>query len=120
MPFVRSKVNVPVTAEQERKLKEELGRAIARVPGKSEKYLMLSFEDGCHLYFQGKKDRPIAYLEAALFGNESHSGYDAFVEDVTKLYHETLGIPEGSIFIRFEDIPDWAEGGMNFDRNRFR
>lgn len=119
MPFIRSKVNVPVSKEQERKLKEGLGKAIARVPGKSEQYLMLKFEDNSHLYFQGRNDFPIAYIEAALFGNEMHYGYDEFVSDVTKLYEEVLGIPKETVFIRFEDIPDWAEGGMNFDRNRY-
>lgn len=120
MPFVRSKVSVPVSQVQERKLKEGLGQAIARVPGKSEQYLMLDFEDQSHLYFQGRNDRPIAYIEAALFGNELHYGYDAFTADVTALYQKTLGIPKENIFIRFEDIPDWAEGGVNFDRNRYR
>lgn len=120
MPFIRSKVTGFVTFEQEEKLKEGLGKAIERVPGKSEEYLMLSFEDNSHLYFQGKNDKPIAYIEAAVFGNESHLGYDAFTHDVTMLYHDVLGIPTKNIFIRFEDIPDWAEGGMNFDRNRYR
>lgn len=120
MPFVRSKVSLKMSAEQETLLKEGLGRAIECVPGKSERYLMIEFEDACHLYFQGKKDHPIAYIEAALFGNEMHIGYDDFVSEVTDLYHDTLGIPKETIFIRFEDIPDWAEGGMNFDRNRYQ
>lgn len=120
MPFVRSKVSVSVSKEQELALKAGLGKAIACVPGKREDYLMLSFEDNCHLYFQGKNDKPIAYLEAALFGNEMHYGYDDFVALVTELYEKTLQIPKENIFIRFEDIPDWAEGGMNFDRNRYR
>lgn len=120
MPFVRSKVSVPTSPEQEIRLKEGLGQAIARVPGKSEAYLMASFEDNCHLYFQGHKDQPIAYIEAALFGNELHYGYDEFTADVTDLYQKVLGIPRENIFIRFEDIPDWAEGGMNFDRNCYQ
>lgn len=119
MPFVGSKVSKSVTKRQEIKLKEGLGQAIALVPGKSEKYLMTEFEDNCHLYFQGRNDKPIAYIEAALFGNEMHYGYDNFVKYVTKLYNETLNIPTENIFIRFEDIPDWAEAGMNFDRNNY-
>lgn len=76
MPFIRSNVSVPVTKEQEIKLKEGPGSAISIVPGKSEKYLMTLFEDNCHLYFQGRNDKPIAYIEAAIFGNEAHYGYD--------------------------------------------
>lgn len=119
MPFIRSKVSKSVTSEQETKLKKGLGKAISLVPGKSEKYLMAVFEDNCHLYFQGRNDEGIAYIEAAIFGNEAHCGYDEFSAEVTKLYHEVLDIPESNIFIRFEDISDWAEGGMNFDRNKY-
>lgn len=120
MPFIRSKVNKPISAQQEKLLKEGLGKAIECVPGKTEQYLMIDFEDNNHLYFQGKNNMTIAYIEAAIFGNEMHYGYDEFVSAVTQLYADVLAIPKETIFIRFEDIPDWGEGGMNFDRNRYR
>ena len=37
MPFVVCRASVPMSAEQERELKRRLGRAIAHVPGKSER-----------------------------------------------------------------------------------
>ena len=45
MPFINSKVNVKTTAEQQRELKERLGKAIATIPGKSESWLMVNLED---------------------------------------------------------------------------
>lgn len=45
MPFVRSKVSCAVDEEQEIQLKSRLGRAIELIPGKTEDYLLLSFEE---------------------------------------------------------------------------
>lgn len=78
MPFIVSKVNVAVTEEQELALKTRLGKAIERIPGKSEEYLLLSFESNCHLYLRGDNSRPIAYITASIFGNEDHAGFSQF------------------------------------------
>ncbi len=72
MPFIKSKVSVPLSKEQEKEIKTKMGKAIELVPGKSEHYLLLEFEDNCRLWLRGKKDDPIVYIEAAIFGNESH------------------------------------------------
>ena len=120
MPFLISRVSTKITEEQEIKLKSGLGKAIELVPGKSEEYLLLGFEDQCHLYLRGDKSEPIAYIQASIFGNESHLGYDLFTEAVTELFHRVLGIEKDHIYINYTDIPDWGVAGINFDRNRYR
>jgi len=54
MPFIISKVNQSITNEQELQLKQRLGKAIELVPGKSEEYLLISFEQNNHLFLRGK------------------------------------------------------------------
>lgn len=49
MPFITCKVNRPVSREQEVELKARIGKAIELVPGKSEQYLLLSFEPDSHI-----------------------------------------------------------------------
>ena len=39
MPFIKSKVSVPLSKEQETEIKTKMGKAIELVPGKSETYL---------------------------------------------------------------------------------
>lgn len=119
MPFITARVNIPINKEQELKIKTELGKAIELVPGKSEEYLLLNIEDECHMYLRGDGDTSIAYIEAAIWGNEGHFGYDRFTGDVTKIFSEILDIPPDHVYIRYSDIPDWGVGGMNFDRNRY-
>mgnify|MGYP000891677831 FL=1 len=45
MPFIKAKVSCLVSPEQEFDLKAAMGKAMKLVPGKSEEYLLLEFED---------------------------------------------------------------------------
>ena len=71
MPFVMSKVNVPVDAAQESKFMSRLGKAIEILPGMSERFLLAGLEPNCRLYLRGEKI-PTAYVEVSVFGNEIH------------------------------------------------
>lgn len=92
MPFIQVKVSCEITAGQEIELKKHFGEAIKFVPGKSEEYLLLVFEDQCRLWLRGENDPPIAYVEAAIFGSENHYGYDRFTSEITRAFTEVLGI----------------------------
>lgn len=120
MPFIVSRVNVPISPEQEQRLKSRMGKAIELVPGKSEEYLLLGFEQNCHLYLRGDNSRPMAYIEAAIFENEGHRGRDALTAELTDIFREVLGISSDHIYIKYEDITAWGVGGMYIDRAMFR
>ena len=116
MPFIKMKVSCPISDEQESELKSRLGKAIELVPGKSEEYLLLEFEDKCHLWLRGENSEPMAYIEAAIFGNEHHAGYPAFSAEVTKILQDVLGITSEDCYIKYEDITAWAVSGQYIDR----
>lgn len=120
MPFIKAKISCSVSQEQELKLKTGMGKAIELVPGKSEEYLLLEFEDMRRLWLRGKNDEPIAYIEAAIFGNESHYGYDVFTAEVTSLFSNVLSIRPDHIYIKYEDITAWGVQGIYIDRNQYR
>ena len=120
MPFIKAKVSCPISPEQEYELKAGMGKAIELVPGKSEEYLILEFEDNCRLWLRGKNDETIAYIEAAIFGNEPHYGYDAFTAEVTNLFSTVLNIRPDHIYVKYEDIIAWGAQGMYIDRNQYR
>lgn len=115
MPFVVTRANVPISAEQELELKSRLGSAIARVPGKGEAGLLLGFEGEAHLWLAGD-NTPLAFVEASVFANEGHAGYQAFAADVAAALHDVLGIPADRVYVRFSDIPAWSVGEMLVDR----
>lgn len=119
MPFIKIKTSVEITPEQEVRLKRGLGQAIRLIPGKSEQYLLLEFEDHSRLWLRGENSEPIGYIEAAIFGNEDHEGFGDFTAAVTKLFFEELGIRPENLYLKFEDIAIWGAAGMSFDRRRF-
>ena len=120
MPFIKVKASCPITNEQEVRIKSLMGKAIELVPGKSEEYLLLEFEEHCRLWLRGKNDKPIVYIEAAIFGNEAHYGYDAFTAEVTRIFAETLNVSPDHVYLKFEDIIAWGVQGTYIDRNRYR
>ena len=120
MPFIKAKVNCPISPEQEIELKTRMGKAIELVPGKSEESLLLEFEGNARLWLRGNNVRPMAYIEAAVFGNESHAGYPASTVAVAKICRDVLGIAPKNCYIKYEDITAWAIGGQYFDRRMFR
>lgn len=63
MPFVVCKMSGLVSREQEIELKQRLGRAIERVPGKSEQGLLVVLEDNARLWLAGD-DGPVVGMRA--------------------------------------------------------
>lgn len=116
MPFIITKTNTEITAEQETSLKKGLGKAIEYVPGKSEQALMLAFEEKSHLYIRGDNSIPMAYIDVSIFGNPSHAGYAELSQSITLLFNKVLKIEPNNIFIDYKDIPIWGVNGWAFEQ----
>lgn len=114
MPYISTKVNVKISREKEEVLKSRFGKAISIFPGKSENYLMLSFEDECNLYFGGKNNIGIAYIEVSLFGKADSATYDKMTAELTKIINEELGISPSAIYVKYEETEYWGWNGRNF------
>lgn len=114
MPFINSKISVKITEDQEKKLKEKLGKAIEIIPGKSESWLMTGFEDGYHLYFRGDNSQPTAFVEVMVFGGANPSAFDKLTGEITKIFGEVLGIAGDHIYVKYTPADNWGWNGSNF------
>ena len=76
MPYISTKTNIELAKEKRDALAAKYGKIISLVPGKTERWLMLSFDDKATMYFGGKSDEPMAYIELSLFGGASDAVYD--------------------------------------------
>ena len=114
MPFIQTKVNVKVSGEKEEVIKSKLGKAIELIPGKSESWLMLSFEDNCTLYFKGEKDQPIAFVEVKLFGKAGKDAYDRLTDAISNILYQELGISPDHVYVKYEEVSYWGWNGHNF------
>lgn len=113
MPYIRTQVSTALSKENEQSLTKKLGQAIQNL-GKTEQWLMLDFEENCHLYFQGNQNAPTAFVEIKLFGKASNPMYDQMTKDVTRIVSEELSIPENRIYVQYEECAHWGWNGSNF------
>lgn len=114
MPYISTKTNITIPKEKELIIKERLGKAIAILPGKSESWLMLSFEGDVSLYFQGKSDNPIAFVEVKLFGKSGNEAYNKLTSEISNILKEELSIDPGQIYVKYEEVSHWGYNGSNF------
>lgn len=114
MPYIRTTVSKELTDEKREAIKTKLGQAIALIPGKSESWLMLSFEDNMKMYFRGDESEDYAYLEVNLFGSASNAAYDRLTAALSEIINEELGINRENIYIKYEEAEHWGWNGNNF------
>ena len=114
MPFINTKLSVNLTAEKEKEIKAALGEAIAILPGKSERWLMLDFEDNCRLWFAGTNSEPSAYIEVSIFGGADADSYNALTKAITDIISSKAGIPADRIYVKYEESENWGWSGSNF------
>lgn len=113
MPFIDSKITVPVSAETKEEIKTELGRLIATLH-KSEAYLMVGIEDRVDLWLGGKKLDKGAYVSVSLYGSASAADYDKLTGQICHLLADKLGIPGSAVYVTYHPVSDWGWNGGNF------
>ena len=113
MPFIDSKITLPVSQEKREVLKAELGKAVS-ILNKPEGFLMVGFEDNYDLYMGGKKLDKGAYVAVSIFGNGTSAAYETMTGKICELYERELGIPGNNVYITYHGVSDWGWNGRNF------
>lgn len=114
MPFINTKINTTLTKEKRDTIKSKLGQAITAIPGKSEAWLMVGFEENVPLYFKGSDDGLIAFVEVKVYGKASKDAFYNLTAKICKIYNEELNIDPAKIYIKYEEVENWGWNGSNF------
>ena len=114
MPYISTKTTVTISKEKEAILKEKLARALEKTIGKSEAWLMLSFEDNIRMWFKGDNSAPCAMIEVKILGSASANAYSAMTAEVCGIMSEELGIPSARVYVKYEECEHWGWNGNNF------
>ncbi|WMJ90402.1 phenylpyruvate tautomerase MIF-related protein [Anaerocolumna sp. MB42-C2] len=114
MPYINTKTNTVITKEKEIEIKKKLGKAIELIPGKNENWLMVSFEDQCSMYFKGKSEDRMAFVEVKLFGSADSGAYNKLTAAITTILKEELDINPDHIYVKYEEVSSWGWNGSNF------
>lgn len=113
MPFIDSKITVPVTPEKKEAIKSKLGQSISLL-SKSETYLMVGFEDNYDLYMGGEKLEKGAYVSVSLFGEASSAAYEKMTGEICDILADELQIPGDKVYVTYHGVNDWGWNGRNF------
>ncbi len=113
MPFIDSKITVPVSPAVKEEIKTALGRLIATLH-KSETYLMVGIEDNYDLWLGGKKLDRGAYVSVSLYGSAAPQDYDKLTGQICALLSDKLGIPGSAVYVTYHPVSDWGWNGGNF------
>ncbi len=114
MPMIQTKTTTAISNEQELTLKAKLGKAIAILPGKSEQWLMTSFEDNCRMYFKGDNSNPLAFVEVKVFGKINPAAADKLTAEICDIFEEVLEIAPADVYVKYEEVAMWGWNGGNF------
>ena len=113
MPFIDSRVTVPMTPAAKEEIKGELGRLITTLH-KSETYLMVSIQDQCDQWLGGEKLERGAYVAVSLYGSAPREDYSRLTGQICRLFAEKLGIPGEAVYVTYHPVSDWGWNGKNF------
>jgi phenylpyruvate tautomerase PptA (4-oxalocrotonate tautomerase family) len=108
MPFINVKVNGKITDEKEKNIKTKLGKAIEIIPGKLEAHLMIAFEDEQRMYFRGKNDKPMAFIEVKILGKATSQAYNELTAAICDIFEKELGISPSQIYVKYEETEHWG------------
>ena len=112
MPFIHTRVNRPIDPAAEKEMARKLGKAIELL-NKSESWLMLQFEDNCHLYFKGDSQKPLAFVNVKLLGGASKEQYNSLTAEITHILADTLSISPDGVYVEYDETDYWGWNGAN-------
>ena len=113
MPFIDSKITVPVSDEKKEKIKAEFGKALS-VMHKTEDYLMVGIADKYDLWFGGKKLDKGAFVSVDVLGTPSSDDCVKMTGEICSILKKELDIPGESVYVKYGGTKDWGWNGKNF------
>ena len=113
MPFINTTTNINITKQQEEIIKSRYAQAVSII-GKGEAYLMLGFNSGVSMYFGGKSDSPLAFVEVKFLGSSTSDKLNALTSEICKILSEELNISPDKTYVKYEPVEHWGWNGRNF------
>ena len=115
MPYIRVSSTKKLSDEQQAALISGLGKAIAIMPGKDERGLMVDMEDGKTMYFGGKKADNLVFLDVRYFSNFEYHIKKNFTVAVLDEVSKVVGTAKDHIFLTLSEYNTWGGFGGYID-----
>lgn len=113
MPYISVKTPFRTEKQAAEKMKAEFGKAIELLPGKTERWLMVSFDSQDEMFFAGSSS-PSAIAEISVFGKAKPEYYEKLTAEVCRIISENTDIPPDRIYVKYSETDNWGFNGTNF------
>ena len=113
MPYIKITTSKTISKQNESALTEKLGEIISIIPGKSERWLMLCYEDNMRMALGGDDFLGTAMIEVSSFGRTEREVYDRFTAALTEALSETIDLSPERIYIKYQEHSIWGYSGIN-------
>jgi hypothetical protein len=117
MPYLSVTIGKKLEEPQREKLKAELCRLIAIIPGKSEADLMVEIRDtgsspqeGAALYMSGSKE-PSAYIDLRMYTATTEEAKKRFTRETFALITREFAIPSERQYLTIGEYSNWGYEG---------
>lgn len=113
MPFVQCMFNTALDDETCDTLKHRIADVLESVANKSESSLMIAIHPSVHLYYQGKKKPPAAYIYIRYIGEFDTHVKEEIARECAHVIELNTAISRDQIYVTFTSVKkeDWAWKG---------
>lgn len=114
MPCLQVRTNIKLSQEQKAVLLSKLSKAVNKVTGKPEAYIMVILQDEVPMLFGGQ-DTPCVFMDFRSIGCISRSNNKKSSKEFTSVFAE-YNIPPERVYISFANMnaEDWGYNGDTF------
>jgi phenylpyruvate tautomerase PptA (4-oxalocrotonate tautomerase family) len=110
MPFISVTIGQKLGAVEKEKLKAELGRLIAIIPGKSEADLMVQIRDSDTVYMGGTES-PAAYIDLRVYTKTTEAAKKTFTQKLFAFIAAEYGIKQERQYLTISEYENWGYDG---------
>ncbi|MDR3146359.1 MAG: hypothetical protein LBU21_08780 [Treponema sp.] len=110
MPYIQVNIGQKLTASQKELLKNELGRLITIIPGKTEPDLIVNIQDGGSFYMGGT-ETPSAYIDLRVYTRTDPEAKKDFTRKLFAFIAREFGIQTGRQYLTITEYDNWGYDG---------
>ncbi|MCL1834952.1 MAG: hypothetical protein FWG48_02220 [Oscillospiraceae bacterium] len=111
MPYIKVSVTKRLTQEQQEELAGVLGKAIALIPGKDGRGLIVDVEDGKSMYLGGVKQENMVFADVRYYSNFPYQVKKDFTAAAFDGMGRVLGANKDRMFLTITEFNNWGGFG---------
>jgi hypothetical protein len=117
MPYIRVSATQKLSGEKQAELVKGLGEALALIPGKDGRGLIVDLEDGKTMFVGGVKQENFVFVDVRYYSNFEYHIKKKFTQAVFAVFKKVLGTKPEQAFLTITEYNSW--GGFGDFKDEF-